>query len=78
VETLLDAIEKSLPVSGAVTLRIPHATAALALCYERGRVLTRADRRPRHRWRSSWPARRSRPSGPTGSTRARLKPSMAG
>jgi len=44
VETLLDAIEKALPVSGAVTLRIPHGDgAALALCYERGRVLTRAD-----------------------------------
>src|SRR3989442_7502122 len=44
VETLLDAIEKALPVCGAVTLRIPHGDgAALALCYERGRVLTRAD-----------------------------------
>ena len=44
METLLDAIEKALPVSGAVTLRIPHGDgAALALCYERGRVLTRAD-----------------------------------
>jgi GTP-binding protein HflX len=44
VETLLDAVEKALPVSGAVTLRIPHGDgAALALCYERGRVLTRAD-----------------------------------
>jgi GTPase len=44
VETLLDAIEKVLPVSGAVTLRIPHGDgAALALCYERGRVLARTD-----------------------------------
>jgi GTP-binding protein HflX len=44
METLLDAIEKVLPVSGAVTLRIPHGDgAALALCYERGRVLARAD-----------------------------------
>ena len=44
VEALLDAIEKALPVSGAVTLRIPHGDgAALALCYERGRVLSRAD-----------------------------------
>jgi GTPase len=44
VETLLDAIEKVLPASGAVTLRIPHGDgAALALCYERGRVLTRTD-----------------------------------
>jgi len=44
VETLLDAIEKVLPASGAVTLRIPHRDgAALALCYERGRVLGRTD-----------------------------------
>jgi len=44
VESLLDAIEKSLPVSGAVTLRIPHGDgAALALCYERGHVLSRTD-----------------------------------
>ena len=33
-----------LPVSGAITLRIPHNDgAALALCYERGRVLARRD-----------------------------------
>jgi GTPase len=44
VETLLDAIEKALPISGAVTLRIPHGDgSALALCYERGRVLARTD-----------------------------------
>jgi GTP-binding protein HflX len=44
VEALLDAIEKVLPTSGAVTLRIPHGDgAALALCYERGRVVARAD-----------------------------------
>ena len=44
VETLLDAVEKALPISGVVTLRIPHSDgAALALCYERGRVLARAD-----------------------------------
>jgi GTP-binding protein HflX len=44
VESLLDAIEKAMPVSGAVTLRIPHGDgAALALCYERGRVLSRTD-----------------------------------
>jgi GTPase len=44
VETLLDAIEKALPISGAVTLRIPHGEgSALALCYERGRVLARTD-----------------------------------
>jgi GTP-binding protein HflX len=44
VESLLDAVEKALPAAGAVTLRIPHGDgAALALCYERGRVLARAD-----------------------------------
>ncbi len=44
LETLLDAIEKVLPASGAVTLRIPHGDgAALALCYERGRVVARSD-----------------------------------
>jgi GTP-binding protein HflX len=44
VESLLDAVEKVLPASGAVTLRIPHGDgAALALCYERGRVLSRSD-----------------------------------
>jgi GTP-binding protein HflX len=44
VESLLDAVEKVLPAAGAVTLRIPHGDgAALALCYERGRVLSRAD-----------------------------------
>jgi GTP-binding protein HflX len=44
LETLLDAIEKVLPAAGAVTLRIPHGDgAALALCYERGRVLSRTD-----------------------------------
>ena len=44
IETLLDAIEKALPTAGAVTLRIPHGDgAALALCYERGRVLARTD-----------------------------------
>jgi len=48
VESLLDVIEKALPASGAVTLRIPHGDgAALALCYELGRVLARADE-PRH------------------------------
>jgi GTP-binding protein HflX len=41
---LLKAIEASLPADGAVTLRIPHEDgAALALCYERGRVLARVD-----------------------------------
>jgi GTPase len=45
---LLKAIDAALPVGGAVTLRIPHEDgAALALCYERGRVLARLDE-PRH------------------------------
>jgi GTPase len=48
VETLLDAIEAALPAGGPVTLHIPHGDgAALALCYERGRVLARTDR-PEH------------------------------
>ncbi len=41
---LLAAIEAALPAGEPVTLRIPHSDGtALALCYERGRVLTRAD-----------------------------------
>ena len=45
---LLKAIDRVLPMSGAVTLRIPHNDgAALALCYERGRVLARVDE-PQH------------------------------
>jgi GTP-binding protein HflX len=45
---LLEAIDGLLPPGGAVTLRIPHEDgAALALCYERGRVIARADE-PRH------------------------------
>ncbi len=41
---LLAAIEAALPVGEPVTLRIPHSDGtALALCYDRGRVLTRAD-----------------------------------
>jgi GTPase len=45
---LLKAIDRVLPVSGAITLRIPHNDgAALALCYERGRVLARVDE-PQH------------------------------
>jgi GTPase len=41
---LLKAIDRVLPVSGSMTLRIPHNDgAALALCYERGRVLGRVD-----------------------------------
>jgi GTPase len=41
---LLEAIDAALPVGGAVTLRIPHGDgAALAFCYERGRVVARVD-----------------------------------
>jgi GTP-binding protein HflX len=41
---LLKAIDAALPVGGAVTLRIPHGDgAALAFCYERGRVVARVD-----------------------------------
>ena len=48
VDTLLDAIEAALPSGGPVTLHIPHGDgAALALCYERGRVVSRHDR-PEH------------------------------
>ena len=45
---LLKAIDAALPTGGAVTLRIPHGDgAALALCYERGRVVARVDE-PHH------------------------------
>jgi GTP-binding protein HflX len=48
VPDLIKAIDAALPVGGAVTLRIPHEDgAALALCYERGRVLARVDE-PEH------------------------------
>jgi GTP-binding protein HflX len=45
LDELLSAIDGALrPGTWTVTLRIPHADgAALALCYERGRVFTRAD-----------------------------------
>jgi GTP-binding protein HflX len=44
VDGLLDAIEAALPTGGPVTLHIPHGDgAALAPCYERGRVLARTD-----------------------------------
>jgi GTP-binding protein HflX len=44
IEELLSAVDLALPAGGAVTLRIPHGDgAALALCYERGRVLARRD-----------------------------------
>ena len=45
---LLKAIDAALPLSGAVTLRIPHTDgAALASCYQHGRVLARVDE-PQH------------------------------
>ncbi len=49
LEELLEAIRARLPRAGRpVTLRIPHgAGAALASCYERGRVLARSDE-PQH------------------------------
>jgi GTP-binding protein HflX len=41
---LLKAIDRVLPTSGTLTLRIPHNDgAALALCYAHGRVLARVD-----------------------------------
>jgi GTPase len=44
IDALVTAIQRALPPGGYVTLRIPHADgAALALCYERGRVLGRRD-----------------------------------
>lgn len=44
IPELLAAIERVLPVTSPVTLRIPHNDGAtLALCYERGRVLARSD-----------------------------------
>jgi GTP-binding protein HflX len=44
VDALIAAIQRALPPGGGVTLRIPHADgAALALCYERGRVRARRD-----------------------------------
>jgi GTP-binding protein HflX len=48
IPALLAAIEAALPLGELVTLRIPHSDGtALALCYERGRVLVRADE-PEH------------------------------
>jgi GTP-binding protein HflX len=44
IDALLKAIERALPPVGNLTLRIPHGEgASLALCYERGRVLSRRD-----------------------------------
>src|SRR5213594_2416040 len=44
IGSLLAAIERALPPVGNLTLRIPHGEgASLALCYERGRVLSRRD-----------------------------------
>jgi GTP-binding protein HflX len=48
IAALLARIQAVLPATGTVTLRIPHRDGpALALCYDRGRVLTRADE-PEH------------------------------
>ncbi len=44
IPALLAAIHAALPAGGTVTLRIPHGDGtAMALAYERGRVVTRAD-----------------------------------
>ncbi len=44
LDELLAAIDAALPAGTTVTLRIPHSDGtALALCYERGRVLARSD-----------------------------------
>ncbi|HEU5321761.1 MAG TPA: GTPase HflX, partial [Methylomirabilota bacterium] len=44
IADLLAAVEAALPAGGPVTLRIPHADgAALALCYDAGRVRRRQD-----------------------------------
>jgi GTP-binding protein HflX len=44
LDELLAAVDAALPAGSTVTLRIPHADGpALALSYERGRVLARAD-----------------------------------
>ena len=44
IAELLKAIDGAWPSGDAITVRIPHADgAALALCYERGRVLARVD-----------------------------------
>jgi hypothetical protein len=56
VPALLAAIEAALPVGEAVTLLIPHSDGtALALCYDRGRVLMRADEAAHVRLRLSLP-----------------------
>jgi GTP-binding protein HflX len=44
IDELLATIDAALPAGATVTLRIPHSDGpALALCYERGRVIARAD-----------------------------------
>ena len=64
---LLKAIDRVLPVSGAITLRIPHADgAALALCYERGRVLARVDEPSTWSWTSRCHKPGRAPWRPTG------------
>ena len=58
IEELLKAIDGALPATVAVTLRIPHADgAALALCYELGRVLARTDEPDAVRLEIELPAR---------------------
>jgi len=58
IEELLKAIDGALPATVAVTLRIPHADGtALALCYELGRVLARADEPDAVRLEVELPAR---------------------
>jgi len=48
LDRFLEAVHAALPPAGTVTLRIPHGDgAALALCYERGRVRARRDE-PQH------------------------------
>jgi len=58
IEELLKAIDGALPATVAVTLHIPHADGtALALCYELGRVLARADEPDAVRLEVELPAR---------------------
>ena len=49
IDSLLEAIDDALkPLAGKILLKIPHGDGnALALCYERGRVVSRSDE-PEH------------------------------
>ncbi len=76
IDELLAAVDALLPAGGTVTLRIPHADGpALALCYERGRVLARADEADAVRVEVELPRRllgplaRYRVAGPVASVR---------